>query len=71
MPAVKARPVSRAETRRAIEEALDTLNRVPCQFWACPGPDKPTRAYFTCAVCYQMKRLRVLLARLAGDGGVR
>jgi hypothetical protein len=68
MAAVKPCHVSRAETRRAVQETLDTLATVPCTFWACDGPDKPTVHMKTCTLCYQIKRLRVLAARLSGPG---
>lgn len=35
----------------AADVMLDTLRRVGCQFWACPGPDKPFEDMKTCARC--------------------
>lgn len=66
-PRVKPRDVKRAEMRRFLEDVLDTLEYAQCHFWACPGPDKPTRAMLTCNICYQVKRVRVMLGWLADE----
>lgn len=65
LPTVQPREVPRAEMRQFIEETLDDVERGQCAFWACPGPDKPTRAMLTCAVCCRIKRLRVMLGWLS------
>ncbi len=51
-------------TRRQIEGLLDTLNRVGCHFWACPGPNKKPRAMLTCCRCREIWNLNRRLARL-------
>jgi hypothetical protein len=66
-PTVRPREVDRAEMRRFIEDTLEDVERSQCPFWACPGPDKPTRPMLTCVVCYRIKRLRVMLGWLAED----
>jgi hypothetical protein len=67
--AVKPRLVSRRELRQVISQALEDINGpgAECGFWACPGPDKPTRWMMTCRACYGIKRLRVLLGWLAEE----
>jgi hypothetical protein len=62
---VRPRDVRRAEMRRFLEDTLEDVANSECQFWACPGPDKPTRHMATCAVCYRIKRLRVMLGWLS------
>lgn len=45
-----------------LRNALETLERVPCQFWACDGPDEPFVSMKTCYVCAQIQDLRKGLA---------
>jgi len=44
--------------RKTNEMLLEALERVGCQFWACPGPDKPIRHMATCFVCDAIKKGR-------------
>jgi hypothetical protein len=64
-PTVQPREVTRAEMRRFVDETLEDIERSQCPFWACPGPDKPTRHMLTCVICYRIKRLRVMRGWLA------
>lgn len=41
-----------------LREALETLERVGCQFWACEGPDAPEVHMKTCFCCSMIKKLR-------------
>lgn len=54
--------MTRAAIRRIVIDLADGLH---CSgFFACPGPDAPTKAMGTCNECYTIKRLRVLAAWL-------
>ena len=50
--------------RRLLEDVLDTLERVDCKFWACPGPDS-NRIYTmkTCVLCAQIIEIRRILRK--------
>jgi hypothetical protein len=50
-----------------IEEALDSLERVGCQFWACEGPATEPVDMVTCHVCATVAKLRVAIGRPASD----
>jgi hypothetical protein len=52
--------------RAFLTETLEDMERAPCHFSFCPGPDAPTQHMMTCFICYRVKSLRVMLAWL-GD----
>lgn len=47
-----------SQLTREEEGALDALNRVSCQFFACPGPEKPEEDMATCCVCRVIRALQ-------------
>jgi hypothetical protein len=49
------------EVIRALRGNLKVLGQIGCQFFMCPGPDKPFRSMCTCAVCDQIKKTRKVL----------
>ncbi len=48
--------------REALQGSLDVLERTPCLFWACKGPDVPRKHMVTCIVCQQIQDNRIALA---------
>lgn len=58
-------PVKDDEPTVTMEEVaradLAVLDRVPCQFAVCPGPNEPMVAMATCFVCARIIELRDLL----------
>ena len=44
----------------SIGITLEVLKRVPCQFWACDGWEKPFVNMGTCFVCAEIQRLTAL-----------
>lgn len=55
MPAPKAKVTLPKEV---IDSVLETLEKVGCQFWSCPGPEKRTVHMRTCFVCMEIKDLK-------------
>ena len=51
-----------ADAPGPLAEALDALERVGCQFFACEGPDKPVADMVTCYVCAAIQNLRKAIA---------
>ena len=49
---------SRTALKKEIQAVINTLNEIPCSFWACPGPNKPVESMATCKLCRQVKELR-------------
>jgi hypothetical protein len=47
--------------RKAALEAVDALEYVGCQFFACPGPEKRPVAMATCCRCRTLRHLRAAL----------
>jgi len=41
-----------------LQEAIESLEKAKCDFWACPGPDKPFEDMMTCHTCYALQCLR-------------
>ena len=41
-----------------VSEIIECLDRVPCQFWACEGPDEPPKDMITCHVCQMLYGLK-------------
>lgn len=60
-------PVALAEIIEHLESVLNTLGYVPCQFWACDGPDEPFVDMCTCVRCAQIQETRAMLERLRRD----
>lgn len=50
-----------------IAEALDSLERAGCQFWACDGPTLEPVDMLTCHRCATVAKLRVAIGRPASD----
>ncbi len=46
----------------ALRLALSVLEDMPCQFWACEGPDVEPEAMVTCYVCRALHDLRAALS---------
>lgn len=46
------------QLRKTHKMLLETLERAGCQYWCCPGPDKPHRNMATCFVCDAIKKFR-------------
>ena len=51
-----------------LEDALDSLERTGCQFFACEGPTLPPIDMVTCHVCALIARLRRRLGRRPRTG---
>ena len=49
---------SRTALKKDLQVQINLLVRVGCNFWACPGPNKPHRDMATCIVCSVIKDLR-------------
>ena len=57
--------MTKTQARRELQSIVSELvDRVPCTFWACPGPNRPIMDGATCTLCYQIKRLRQLKRNL-------
>lgn len=50
-----------------LAEALEALERVGCQFWACDGPSLEPVDMKTCHVCRLTARLQQRLGRPIGE----
>jgi hypothetical protein len=50
--------VSRTTDEKYLIEALDALEYVGCQFWACHGPTLRPTPMVTCNACATIARLR-------------
>lgn len=50
--------MARKTDRELLAEALDTLERTSCQFFACDGPFRPQIYMKTCARCSTIYALR-------------
>jgi hypothetical protein len=44
--------------RTLVVEGIEVLERIGCQFFACPGPDAPFEDMKTCYICDFLARLR-------------
>lgn len=44
--------------KEVLDNALETLKRTPCTFWACPGWDKPFEHMKTCSLCSTIQELQ-------------
>lgn len=53
--------------REALADALNTLERIDCQFWACEGPDVPPEDMITCIRCQSITTTRAALAGKDGE----
>jgi hypothetical protein len=51
-----------------LTEALDALEMVGCQFWACEGPTLRPKPMVTCDVCGVTARLRRRLGKAVRQG---
>ncbi|GLZ62838.1 hypothetical protein [Micromonospora sp. NBRC 107095] len=49
-----------------LDDTIDVLERVGCQFWACDGPTLEPVDMKTCAACALLARLRA-----AAEDGTR
>ena len=47
--------------RDELEEILETLYTIDCQFFACDGPDKPFTNMKTCRRCHAIQKIRKIL----------
>lgn len=45
------------------QEALEVLDRVGCQYFACEGPDKRPKDMQTCMVCRLIRKLKQKVER--------
>lgn len=43
---------------KALAEALESLEHIECQFFACPGPDEPFEDMATCHRCATIQMIR-------------
>jgi hypothetical protein len=48
--------IANANLIAAAPEMFEALQRVGCQYWACPGPDKPIEDMATCFVCATIRK---------------
>lgn len=53
-------PAAQLTLTGQLRSALAVLERVGCQFWACPGPDAPHEDMMTCYVCAEIAALRAV-----------
>jgi len=44
--------------KKVLENSLEVLEDVGCQFYLCPGSDQPPRAMQTCFVCRQIREIK-------------
>lgn len=49
------------ELETGIKDAIEALEHIDCQFFACPGPDKPYKHMATCVRCDAIRHLNELL----------
>jgi hypothetical protein len=59
--------VKRMTDLELLDAVINSITSVPdsCCFWACPGPDARPVHMATCVVCWGVRDLRTLRARLA------
>lgn len=50
-----------AQLRDAVKAALEEMEKMPCTFWACEGPDAPFVQMMTCSLCGTVQDLRAAL----------
>lgn len=56
--------LTKKETVRRLNKIKRALERAGCQFWACPGPNKPPEPMATCFRCQGIKDIRQLIKDL-------
>jgi hypothetical protein len=62
---VSAMAITKTQAKKELQAIINELvDKVPCTFWACPGPNKPEEPMMTCTVCSIIKRLRRLKRNL-------
>jgi hypothetical protein len=65
------KPGTRAATDAALAAELRTaladLERSPCTFWACDGPNRP-RSMVTCSHCWGLRHVATVLTSLERRG---
>jgi len=49
--------------KELLEESLGTLERMPCQFWACEGPTLRPKHMITCCRCSLLAKLAKRLGK--------
>lgn len=49
------------ELETGIKDTIEALEHIDCQFFACPGPDKPYKHMATCVRCNAIRHLNELL----------
>jgi hypothetical protein len=53
-----------SEMFETLKDTLETLQRIDCQFWACPGPDKPFVDMQTCIRCSVIQEIKEVIAKV-------
>lgn len=48
------------EKKKLLTEAIESLEKADCVFWACPGPEEDFVDMATCHKCYALQCLRKL-----------
>lgn len=61
---MSAASVKTSMIEEVIRDDIEVLERVPCQFWACNGPDQEPEDCVTCFVCWRIWDLRALLRKV-------
>lgn len=56
-----------AALREAFAEVLKSLESIDCQFFACPGAEKPFANTATCHRCYAIQVVKKALAEAAKE----
>ena len=51
----------RLRNKKLLQEAIESLEKAKCDFWACPGPDEPFEDMMTCHTCYALQCLQKII----------
>ena len=54
----------RSVMQKKLLSLREDMEKIGCQFWACPGPDEPFRDMATCYRCHCIQSVNSMLKDL-------